>query len=373
MRKYKALLLGATATAALLGASQASAFEVVDWDWTHTVTGTTDVTVDVNVANDPQGLVQVEKLQVHFGDINAESTVSGVHNSPAGSEGGPVVINEIVEMSVSYEDGNTLGEPLVQLETNNNNVTGLATAGGGGLTLQLVDQGGGDLGNVNEFAEAVDFDLLITGTFEAPPINGTFDAIDLPKVENAATAVANNQSIEADVPLYLHDAQFAAGEFAGGSVSGGEALAALLAGAYIVDNDEDLEGINEHTTMAALLTVAAGAGLVQPASVTANASVSDILNAYVDNAATAVTNNASFTVESGNIENHVMIADLTQWGYANVSSTASVSDVNINGYTNFGAAGLGGGLNEDIVPVVANAATAVGNNLSITVGMPDSD
>ncbi|WP_281978054.1 hypothetical protein [Pseudorhizobium flavum] len=371
MRKYKALLLGATATAALLGASQASAFEVVDWDWTHTVTGTTNVKVDVNVANDPEGLVQVEKLQVHFGDINAESTVSGVHNSPAGSQGGPVVINEIVEMSVAYEDGSPLGTDV--LETNNNNITGLTTGPSGGLTLTLVDQGGGDLGNVNEFGEAVDFDLQITGTFQAPPVSGTFDAIDLPKVENAATAVANNQSIEADVPLYLHDAQFAAGGFGDSDVSAGGALAALLAGAYIVDNDEDLEDINEHTTMAALLTVAAGAGLVQPASVTATANVSDILNAYVDNAATAVTNNASFTVESENIENHVMIADLTQWGYANVSSTASVSDVNINGYTNFGAAGLGGGLNEDIVPIVANAATAVGNNLSITVGMPDSD
>ncbi|HEV7434459.1 MAG TPA: hypothetical protein VGO22_06270, partial [Pseudorhizobium sp.] len=141
------------------------------------------------------------------------------------------------------------------------------------------------------------------------------------------------------------------------------------AGAYIVDNDEDLEDINEHTTMAALLTVAAGAGLVQPAEVSASASVSNILNAYVDNAATAVTNNASFTIESANMENHVMVADLTQWGYANVSATAGVGNVNIDGYTNFGAANLGGGGLEDITPVVRNAATAVGNNLSISVGV----
>lgn len=369
MRKYKALLLGATATAALLGASQASAFEVVDWDWTHTVTGTTDVNVTVNVANDPQGLVQVEKLQVHFGDINATSDVNGVWNESAVNDGG--AISGTVDVVLDYRDGSLLGDAF---ENGSNAILpppASSLTSTGGLTVSLVDQGGGNYGNVDELSEDVTFQLQIDGTI-AP--TEALDAVDLPKVENAATAVANNQSITADVPLYLHDAQFAAGAFEGDpDVSGGEALAGLLAGAYVVDNDEDLEGINEHTTMAALLTVAAGSGLIEPANVSASANVSDILNAYVDNAATAVTNNASFTVESGNIENHVMVADLTQWGNANVTANAGVSDVTIEGYTNFGAANLGGGGLEDITSVVASAATAVGNNLSITVGMPDSD
>ncbi|MBP0441383.1 hypothetical protein [Tianweitania sediminis] len=367
MTKYRAILLGATASAALLGITQgASAFEVVDWDWTHTVTGETNVSVDVYVDNDPEGLVQVEKLQVHFGNISATSNVDGVFNNaaPNGTTGsGTILVNETFNFDTVFDDS---GPDPAEITP----VVGTGPASNN-LTASLLDGG-----TITEGTDTLGFQVQVTGEVpvENVILDGVLSAVDLPMVENAATAVANNQSIEADVPLYLHDAQFAAGGFGaeGGELSGIGALGALLAGAYIVENDEDLEDINEHTTMAALLTVAAGAGLIEPAEVNASASVSNILNAYVDNAATAVTNNASFTIESDNIENHVMVADLTQWGYANVSAAASVNNVSLNGYTGFGEAGLGGGLDE-ITPIVRNAATAVGNNLSISVGMPDSD
>ncbi|MDQ2704296.1 MAG: hypothetical protein M3Y43_03960, partial [Pseudomonadota bacterium] len=239
------------------------------------------------------------------------------------------------------------------------------------LTADLTD------GTLDEGSDELDFNIRFQG--EVPVVlDDAIDAVDLPKVENAATSVANNQSIEADVPIYLHDAQFAAGGFnpTCGDTEGGEcpdAVGFLLGALGLFEVDGQLDDINEHTSIAGLMTVAAATGFVNPAEITATANVSDIINAYVENSATAVTNNASYTIESADPNNHIMIADLTQWGYANVNATATVEQVALNGYTGFGAAGLGGGLSEDIVPIVSNSATAVGNNLSIKVGVPDVD
>ena len=101
--------------------------------------------------------------------------------------------------------------------------------------------------------------------------------------------------------------------------------------------------------------------------------MSDILNAYVDNSATAVANNASFEILDGSGSNNkVVVADLTQFNYGDVNARASVRDVELNGYDGFGLAGLGGG-GDDVTPIVSNVATAVGNNLSIKVGVPVPD
>ncbi len=209
-------------------------------------------------------------------------------------------------------------------------------------------------GTLDEGTDALNLDVHVVG--EVPVENVIFDggllAADLPKVENSATAVSNNQSITADVPIYLHDAQFAAGNFnttCGGDGESGSCPDALgfLIGAYgVAQVDGELQDLNEHTSIAGLLTVAAATGFIEPAAITASATVSDILNAYVENSATAVTNNASFTISSDNPANHVVVADLTQWGYANVSADASVTDVNLDNYSGFGAAGFGGGIGD---------------------------
>jgi hypothetical protein len=87
----------------------------------------------------------------------------------------------------------------------------------------------------------------------------------------------------------------------------------------------------------------------------------DIENATVDSAATAVANNKSITLDPHSVNNDsVLIADLTQFAYADVGAYSNVSDVTISNYYN---------LNPDVLgkPIVSSVATAVGNNLSVTV------
>jgi hypothetical protein len=364
MTSYRTRLLSATAVAALLGAAPAFAFEEVDWTWDKTITENVTIDIDINTTVDPDGLVQVEKLQMHFGDISATSEVTGVHNTPA-SGGGTATINETFTFNGIVNDE---ADPSVFPET--------VGTGGTELTATLVDPSTLDEGS-DEFTLTVE----VTGEVDVPA-DEAVDAADLPKIANSATAVSNNQSIEADVPLYLHDAQFAAGGFNPTCGGGGEANTSsnygcpdafgFLIGAYLLTEvDDELEDLNEHTSIAGLMTIAAATGFINAAEITATANVSDVLNAYVENSATAVTNNASFTVESDVTDNHVVVADLTQWGYANVTASASVTDVELNGYTGFGGADLGGG--GDITPVVSSSATAVGNNLSIKVGGISTD
>ena len=363
MRRYKAILLSATASAALLGiVSAASAFEEVDWTWDATVTEDIRINVDINTEVDPTGLVQVEKLQMHFGDLNATSTIDGVENNPAAStNGGAVDIDDTFVFTGNSEDDT---DPSEMPET-------IGVGGTSGLVATLVPPSTFDEGS-DDFS----FTVTLEGQITVPPGDDEiYDAVDLPKVLGSATAVANNQSIDADVPIYLHDAQFAAGEFnpicedSGGACT---AIATIIGAAGLFEVDGQLEDLNEHTTIAGLMTIAAATGLVNPASINATASVANVLNAYVENSATAVTNNASFTIESDKPDNHVLVADLTQWGYANVTASASVNGVSLANYTGFGDAGLGGGL-DDITPVVSNTATAVGNNLSISVGNISTD
>lgn len=378
MTRYKRMLLGATAATALIAMAPAAyAFEEVDWTWDTTISENVTIDIDVDSDLDPSGAIQVEKLQMHFGDLNAVSNVSGVHNTPASGGG---TIDQVFDANLNYIDGSPANVNDAA-ESATNAISGapasqITPQGGGGLSLTLVNQGGTTgFGNVDELAESATFQLQLSGTLLP---EDAIDAVDLPKVANSATAVANNQSIESDVPLYLHDAQFAAGGFNptcgdGESNAGCPDALGFLVGAYgVTELDGELADINEHTSIAGLMTVAAATGFIEPANIRADANVSDILNAYVENSATAVTNNASFTVSTDNQENHLVVADLTQWGYANVSANASVNSVTIDGYTGFGAAGLGGG-GDDITPIVSSSATAVGNNLSIKVGVPDVD
>ncbi len=365
MTSRRTRLLTATATAALLSvnASGAMAFDEVNWVWNNLVDQNVLIDVDITTSIDPNGLVQVEKLQMHFGDIDAQAHVSGIQNNAPGTlvDGGTETA--LVSGNIDYADGPIPGGTV-------NPITG-ATYGSTNPNIVVTPVAGG---NVDEQNNEVDFVFQIDANFDITDLEGVHDALDLPKIENAATAVANNQSITSDVPIYLHDAQFAAGGINDFSDAGtGEIIqgvVGLLAAGLAFDAYADG---NIHTALALGMTAAAAGGIIEPATVNASASVSGILNAYVENSATAVTNNASFTIESDNPVNHVVVADLTQWGYADVTAAAGVTNVVLNGYTNFGGAGMGGGLNPNIVPIVSNTATAVGNNLNIKVGAPSVD
>jgi hypothetical protein len=194
--------------------------------------------------------------------------------------------------------------------------------------------------------------------------------------------VANNQEIESTVPVYLHDAQIAAGDFSGDDVF----VDPFLLEEFADSVDFDGEGGNTHTTIAALTLLGAATGFIEPANITANATVYDVNNAMVENTATAVTNNMSVELAALTPNDAVMIADITQVGIADVTANATLmgdpcdgectgSDpaVELNGYTDFAGAGLGplGDADGVQTPIVSNVATAVGNNLSIKVSGPD--
>ncbi|TCJ24695.1 hypothetical protein E0X81_01705 [Halomonas sp. GDM18] len=135
------------------------------------------------------------------------------------------------------------------------------------------------------------------------------DITRLESLENAATSVGNNASIESDAMVNLHNEQF-------------------LAGGYFSKADID-----------------------------SLAKVENILNLSVDNAATSVGNNLSVTQDTAGLDT-ALIADNTQMSFANVTSTASVSDITLG----LPPVGSFDG------PVINNAATSVGNNVSINVG-----
>jgi len=337
--------LGVLAFSAM-AATPAMAFDDVDWDWYTDVKENIDIDVDVDIDVNPTGLVQVEKLQIFLGNVNAESKVAHIDNIQYDRD-------QYFD-SLFYKDGYQI------------------SALGGGLEF-IYCLCKGDNCDVDERA----FDALV----------------DLPSVVSAATAVGNNQSITSDVPVFLHDGQFVAnthGNYDYDLPSLKAAMPASLSGGQGGYNAGNL-----HTDLAVLFTLASGFGLLTPAEISASSNVFDIRNATVDSTATAVANNLSVTLESdvtgetdvanvkttlpcnpyfqncgGNgggdtaiVSNHVVIADITQFAYANVSAVSDVCDVSINEYTNLAPDVLGR-------PLVNSVATAVGNNVSITVGVP---
>lgn len=350
-------MLLATAAVAVMGVTalpkHAMAFDEVNWTWDKTVTEnvTSDVAVNIDVA--PSGLMELEKLQVQIGDVTATSTVSNITNNPPGEETppegpepGPEVIT--LDLKALYDD-NQMNNPITGVELLNDEEDGLDLSNATGY----VDN--------NEEEIYLTFDLTLPEDEPAPgPIPvGERLGVDLPAVSSVATAVGNNQSIESSVSIGLHDGQFIFGGFAEGGTEGGtlEDLAA---------NFPDTG--NTHTDIAAAMALAAGTGLILPATVSADSSVTEILNASVNSEATAVANNMSVDLAAATADDAFMIADVTQMAFADVSATSLVDAVTIEGYSDLGAAGFG--LGEDQVPMINSVATAVGNNLSITVGSP---
>ncbi|MBX6322672.1 MAG: hypothetical protein IRY94_12650 [Rhodospirillaceae bacterium] len=155
------------------------------------------------------------------------------------------------------------------------------------------------------------------------------DPIELPSVVSTATAVGNNQSITADVPVLLHDTQIVHGDYFGG------------------------------------------------AEISAFSLVAGIENASVDSAATAVGNNISVDMSEAtdaagaggsfwaDSSNALLVADITQIDFADVTATSIVHGISIDG-TSLTAPSVDGAT----APIVSSVATAVGNNVNITVSVP---
>lgn len=305
-------VLLATAACAAFVSSPALAFDEVNWVWDSTVTDDITRNIAVTIDSNPTGLVQIEEFQTQIGDVTATSNVSGIANNPPGiGEGGVVQIDETMTVTTNYD------KPI--------GVGGSTEATGGLVSEDPDGKLSGELlsGTLSEQENAFTdiIDMHLTGEIALEDIGGVNNAIDLPKVNSAATAVGNNQSIESSVSMALH-------------------------------NEQLLSGVDDGT-----------------AAVTATSTVSDILNASVESAATAVGNNMDVSLTATTIEDAFMIADVIQTSSANVSALSDVTDVTFESYTNFGGANMGP-LGDPQIPLINSTATAVGNNLSVVVTSP---
>jgi len=293
------LAVGAMATPAM-------AFDNVDWSWKKTIEQREYINVWIDLNVDTTGLVEVEKLQIFLGNLDAQSTVSHVYNS-------------------QDQDGHY---------------------------------------------EYIRYCYCYIPVWVDP---SEYAPTELPIVRSIATAVGNNQSITSDVPVYLHDGQFVANtRYNNDSYDIGTPFNGYH------------ESGNLYTDLALLFTLGAAAGLLKAADIHAYSDVSYIQNASVESSATAVANNISVDLESDvngtcttdclGKSNHIVIADITQFAYANVSAVSNVYNVTADNYTGLRLiTSPDGNANtpDPIVPLVSSIATAVGNNVSISVGNVD--
>jgi len=343
--KIARTLLGSVAFMALsLGyASDAKAFDDVDWNWYKEVTSIENITIDVVDGFDISGLVEIEKTQVNVGDVNASSIVNGIYNNPpSDGEGGTVIIDEVFSFNTSYDD-----------DEDPDGVNPVGPIAGDVLEASVTG------GAVDEGADTLHLLVAVTGEVELEDLEGVNDAIDLPSVESTATAVGNNQSIESTVAVNLHDGQYNMGDI---GIDEGSIVPPPSHHPYIGDAiDYLVSSDNTSTDMLALATVGAALNIIHQGEVSATSTVYDILNASVDSSATAMGNNLNVDLTANTEGDAFMIADLTQFNYADVCAHSSVSDIYVNNYAN---------LDVLDIPLVSSVATAIGNNASISVSSP---
>ncbi len=355
MKITKTLLLASASVMVLgFGATTAQAFDDVDWEWNKVVTSTENITINVNDTFDISGLVEIEKIQMNIGDVTATSIVNGItNNAPGegGSEGGTVLIDETFTFVTTTNDD---VDPSVVLP-----VGPTAGNGEGPLSGELL----GD--TLDEGSDQLVLTFRAFGEVEVPQSEiSVKDAVDLPEVNSVATAVGNNQSIESTVAVNLHDAQYNFGGFDSIFGDRDDNVVALDAEVAVDEDDSEFGTGNTHTDILIAGVLGGLLGVVEPGQVTALSQVSAITDASVNSEATAVGNNLSVDIAAATPGDAFLIADLTQFNYADVSATSKVGNVSVNGYANL-----------DVLegPLVNSVATAVGNNVSISVSSPVAD
>ncbi|MCB1682135.1 MAG: hypothetical protein KDI65_09390 [Alphaproteobacteria bacterium] len=353
MKITKTLLLASASVMVLgFGATSAKAFDDVDWEWNKVVTSTENITVNIDDNFDISGLVEIEKIQMNIGDVTANSIVSGITNSDPGTGGenggGFVNIDETFTFVTTTDDS---VDPSIVLPAGPNEGNGT-----GPLSGELL----GD--TLDEGSDQLTLTFRAFGEVEVPASEiNVKDAVDLPLVNSVATAVANNQSINSTVATNLHDAQYNFGGF--DPIFGDRQIVEAGTNVAAIDENDDEFGTgNTHTDILIAGVLGGLLGVIEPGNVSATSSVSGITDAQVNSEATAVGNNLSVNLDAATPGDAFLVADLTQFNYADVSASSTVTGVSVTGYTNLDA--LDGAL-------VNSVATAVGNNVSITVNSPD--
>jgi hypothetical protein len=333
MKKY-VLLSGVAACALGLAVANqpAEAFDEVNWVWNTEVNKIVTEEFNIYAELDPSGLVTLEDLQIFIGDVTATASVHDIFNYQGEED------DRDDDHGGGHDGGHDGDHDLASFNWD------------GGW--------GGHDGDHDHDHDHDDDDLV------------RLDALtELPEVINVATAVGNNADIYTEVATNIHEGQFVFG--GGGGFCGGSPSSSFESGGHDGhdghDGDDGCEygdGENSNLELANLLTLAAGFGLLEKAEISASADVYNIVNATVDNAATAVANNKSIEVNAVTPSDAVLIGDITQFAYADVSANAQTSEVYLNNYANLG----------DIDrPIVNNIATAVGNSLDIVVTSPLGD
>ena len=196
---------------------------------------------------------------------------------------------------------------------------------------------------------------------------------ELPQVSSVSTAIGNMISIETDTPVQesslqvvfdtVEQKKFCRGEGQdrkcyGNKVDFDLANFDLDADLNVQDASPNLDSNNYNHDVALLLGLAAGAGLIEQADITASAEAYNIWNAQVDATATAIGNLKSINLETSKRDNGLVMADITQLSVANVSADANTHDIHLVNYNNLGK------LDDAIAKATA---TAIGNAVNIKV------
>ena len=346
------LLAGASAVAMGLATTQASAFEEVDWDWYANIYEKVLIKVKIDPEFDPSGLVQVEKLQIFVGDVKANAWVDAVLHKPAAPGYEKVRLDSAGSGSFSGDfsghfggvvKGKVIDEEIAYLTEEKKCWWGRCKEWIEPHYVKDVDPFYGV--TYGKLGGTVSGDFEWKG-YETVLIPDPFTLDQLPLVEIAATAIGNAESIDSDVAVMVHEGQFVVGDGDYGHLP------------YWVGDD------NAHTSLADALLYMALNGQLEKANIAANAGSYYIQQAQADISATAVANSNSINVDAASRDDAIVIADLTQFAYADVSANAYLGVHYLDNYVDLGTLVDADGVRQAVTSVTA---TAVGNVSNITV------
>jgi len=296
----------------------------MNWSWDLSVKE--KIIKNINILPEdflPTGIVLVQDLQVFIGSLESTSTVKDITNVQPAESG---VGGEGQTATIAFEL-----DPIPD--------PSLFVAGSSTGELEVLS------------AEYDEGNELFVGVVSLEGVqldaSASLNALkELPEVISAATSVANNTSIESAVMVELDEGQFVF------DVTGKKIRP-------VQNPNADLSA-NADVAYAQNLGLNAILGNLSASQITATSTVKDIVNASVDSTATAVGNNLSIEVNAASAGDQIVMADAVQFAFADLTATSKVSNVTVSNYTNLGKIGA----------LVNSAATAVGNNKSITVNAP---
>jgi len=293
--------------AGTLAAGPAMAFDTVDWNWYKNKWQNEYINVDIDIDIESTGLVEIEKLQIFFGDVQAYATVYNVHN-------------------YQYDPGGTWRDTYYNCYCYAK--VWIPNSFDANVDLPDVKNAASAFGNLQVITSDVPV-FLHDGQFLAD-VDGN-DPYDLRYAE--FLSLANNIGYVGSGNTHTDLAVL----FTIGAVYG------LIDKAHIYAQAD--VGYIWNATVDNAATAAGN--LIQ---VTLESDVNG-LNGY----ATTVCEYGHCEIDR--LSNHVVQADITQFAFADVHAYAHVEDVHIDNYRNLAGKTL-----------VNNVATAIGNGVIVNVG-----